>query len=124
MRRFCIWLMLLGIPAGSSPLLGSGESRTENVVALPPFLVEAEPLDGPHWLHGECSGLEILSAGEEDETQAFIQDLRTDLVYLHQLIPEEFLFKTALPFDLDPFSPIANGQNRQGNGAGTLSDSS
>jgi len=92
--------LLLGLAAGPSPILGSEESRTENVVALPPFLVEAELLDGPHWLHGECSGLEILSAGEEDETQAFIQDLRTDLVYLHQLIPEEFLFHTALPSTL------------------------
>ena len=98
MRPSCILRVVVGLAAGSSPILKSEGSPADNVVRLPPFLVEVEPLEeSPHWLHGEVPGMEILSAGEEDETQAFIQDLRRHRAYLSQLIPDEFLSHTALP---------------------------
>jgi hypothetical protein len=64
---------------------------------MPPFLVEVDALD---WLYSKSPGLEILSAGKKDETEAFIRDLRNNLVYLHGFIPDDFLFHTALPTTL------------------------
>ena len=100
MTRSLFWLAVLGLAAAFSPLTRAEEPRSENVVEMPPFLVEAETLGSPHWLYGKGPGLEILSAGNEDETQAFIQDFNKHRIDLRQFIPDEFLFHTALPTTL------------------------
>ena len=101
MRRSKIWLAVLGLAAGSSPILRGEEAQSDRVVRMPPFLVEVEPLEGSEsWLHGEGAGLEVLSAGDKDETQAFIQDLRLHRLYLSQFLPDDFLLRTALPTTL------------------------
>lgn len=101
MWRSRILRVVVGLAAGSSSILRSEDLPADHVVRLPPFLVEVESLEkGPRWLYGGVPGLEILSAGEEDETQAFIQDLRRQRIYLGRFIPDEFLCQTALPTTL------------------------
>ncbi len=76
-------------------------AEADHVIVLPPFLVEEQEtkpwLNRPIWSHGEAGNIEILSACPEDETQLFIEGLRTQRMELGQIIPDEFLLHTALP---------------------------
>src|SRR5450631_2829911 len=113
MRPGAIWLSVAALAAVVTTPLGAAGGGGDHVVVLPPFLVEEQEvtpwLNRPVWSHGEEGGIEVLSACADDETQLFIEGLRTQRIELSQIIPDEFLLQTTLPTTLILFPQSLKG---------------